>query len=212
TPVMLTISTENDYARHRLFTFGRLLGEFFTGKPRKSDEFEREAERKALGVDGEKARHVTHRISPVDPREKLIEEDAGVAVEPGCDRRDGCGADWRVWAPLPDRVVEEDVPSRADAQLDRLRDFDFAGFVRLGNVNLEPANGAIPYQPIIVATTNEAIVDNHSGIFTQPLFRFLIPYFALIEAKLALNSAIDAEMKQRALASPAQAEIPRQPE
>ncbi|MGH8204603.1 MAG: hypothetical protein ACREST_08330, partial [Steroidobacteraceae bacterium] len=45
TPVMLTISTENDYARHRLFTFGRVLGEFFTGKPRKEDEFEREAER-----------------------------------------------------------------------------------------------------------------------------------------------------------------------
>ena len=212
TPVMLTVSTENDYARHRLFTFGRVLGEFFTGKPRKADEFEREAERKALGVDGENVRHVTHRISPVDPREKLIREDAGVAVEPGCDRRGECGADWRVWAPLPDRVVKEDVPSRVDAQLERLRDFDFSGFVRLGNVNLEPGSGAIPYQPMIVATTNEAIVDNHSGIFTQPLIRFLIPYIALIEAKLALNPAIDAEMKQRALASPAQAEVPQQPE
>ena len=84
--------------------------------------------------------------------------------------------------------------------------------VRLGNVNLEPGSGAIPYQPMIVATTNEAIVDNHSGIFTQPLIRFLIPYIALIEAKLALNPAIDAEMKQRALASPAQAEVPQQPD
>ncbi|MGH8203396.1 MAG: hypothetical protein ACREST_02235, partial [Steroidobacteraceae bacterium] len=159
-------------------------------------------------------RHVTHRISPVDPREKLIGEDAGVAVEPGCDAREECGADWRVWAELPDRVVAEDVPSRqaAESQLERLRDFDFSGFVRLGNVSLEPVNGAIPYQPMIVATTSEAIVDNHSGIFTQPLLRFLIPYIALIEAKLALNPAIDAEMKQRALASPAQAEIPRPPE
>jgi hypothetical protein len=35
-------------------------------------------------------------------------------------------------------------------------------------------------QPLIVATSSEAIIDNHSGIFTQPLLRFLIPYIALI--------------------------------
>jgi hypothetical protein len=36
-------------------------------------------------------------------------------------------------------------------------------------------------------------------IFTQPLLRFLIPYIALIETKLALNPTEDIERKQRAL-------------
>ena len=211
TPAILTVSTDNDYARHRLFTFGRVLGEFFTGKPRKDDAFERDAERKALGVDGELVRHVTHRIVPVDPREKLVESMDEFPREAACDSGGACSADWRVWKELPDRVVKAEVPAREDTDADRarLRDFDFAGFVRLGNVELEPADGAIPYQPLIVATTNEAIVDNHSGIFTQPLIRFLVRYIALIESKLALNAAADAEMKQRALASPVRAEVPR---
>ena len=213
TPVMLTISTDNDYARHRLFTFGRVLGEFFGSRPRKGNKFEREAERKALGVDGEFVRHVTHRISPVDSREKLVEVDPEIGPEKGCNKRGDCPADWRVWKDLTDRLVQEDIPSRddTDADRERLRDFDFSGLVRLGNVSMEPGAGAIPYQPLIVATTNEAIIDNHSGIFTQPLLRFLIPYIALIESKLALNPERDVEMKQRALASPVQAEVSRQP-
>jgi hypothetical protein len=28
---------------------------------------------------------------------------------------------------------------------------------------------------VIVATSNKVIIDNHSGIFTQPPLRFLIP-------------------------------------
>ena len=201
TPVMLTISTDNDYARYRLFTIGRVLGEIFTTKPHKSDELEREAERKALGIDGEQVRHVTHRIEPVDSRERLIEEEADPGVEAGCEKRGDCVADWRVWADLPDRRLLEDVPSREDTQADRnrLRDFDFSGQVRLGNVEMKPGEHAIPFQPLIVATSSEAIIDNHSGIFTQPLLRFLIPYIALIETKLALNPAEDVEKKQRAL-------------
>jgi hypothetical protein len=202
TPVMLTISTDNDYARYRLFTFGRVLGEIFTLKPRKADDLEREAERKALGIDGEHVQHVTHRIEPVDSRERLIEEESDPSVETGCEKRGDCLADWRVWADLPDRRVLEDVPSRDDSPADRnrLRDFDFSGQVRLGNVAMKPGAHAIAFQPLIVATSSAAIIDNHSGIFTQPLLRFLIPYIALIETKLALNPTEDIERKQRALA------------
>lgn len=201
TPVMLTISTDNDYARHKLFTFGRVLGEFFTGKPRKASALEREAERRALGIDGDHARHVTHRIEPVDPRERLISEEADPGIEAGCNKIGDCLADWRVWAKLPDRHLLGDVPSRKDTQADlnRLRDFDFSGEVRLGNVDMKPGERAIPFQPLIVATSSKAIIDNHSGIFTEPLLRFLIPYIALIETKLALNPEEDAEMKQRSL-------------
>lgn len=202
TPVMLTISTDNDYARYRLFTIGRVLGEIFTSKPRKPNELEREAERKALGIDGDHVQHVTHRIEPVDSRERLIGEAADPGVEVGCDKSGDCSADWRVWADLPDRRILEDVPSREDTQTDRnrLRDFDFSGKVRLGNVEMKRVEGAIPFQPLIVATSSKAIIDNHSGIFTQPLLRFLIPYIALIETKLALNPTEDVERKQRALA------------
>ncbi|MGH8251485.1 MAG: hypothetical protein ACREVI_12450 [Steroidobacteraceae bacterium] len=201
TPVMLTISTDNDYARHKLFTFGRVLGEFFTAKPRKPDALEREAERKALGIDGKHVRHATHRIEPVDPREKLVKVEADPGVEPGCDRTGDCLADWRVWAELPGRRILEDLPLREDTQagLDRLRDFDFSAKVRLGNVEMNRGEGGIAFQPLIVATTGKAIVDNHSGIFAQPLLRFLIPYIALIETKLALNAEEDVEKKQRAL-------------
>ncbi|MGH7926869.1 MAG: hypothetical protein ACREQV_03645, partial [Candidatus Binatia bacterium] len=92
--------------------------------------------------------------------------------------------------------------------LEELRDFDFSGLVRQGNVAMKPGNGSIPYQPLIVAATNESIIDNHSGIFTEPLLKFLIPYIALIESKLALNREEDVEMKQRALASPLQTPMP----
>jgi hypothetical protein len=121
------------------------------------DDLEREAQRKALGIDGEHVQHVTHRIEPVDSR------------EPPANRN-------------------------------RLREFDFSGQVRLGNVEMNPGAAAIPSQPLIVATSSEAIIENHSGIFTQPLLRFLIPYIALIESKLALNPTEDVEMKQRTLA------------
>jgi hypothetical protein len=201
TPVMLTISTDNDYARYKLFTIGRVLGEIFTTRPRKTDDLEREAERKALGIDGEHVHHVTHRIEPVDSRERLIKEEQHLDALPGCDEDGECEADWRVWADLPDRRILEEVPSRDDTLADRnrLREFDFAGQVRLGNVELKPGERAIPFQPLIVATSSEAIIDNHSGIFTQPLLRFLIPYIALIETKLALNPLEDIEQKQRAL-------------
>jgi hypothetical protein len=65
---------------------------------------------------------------------------------------------------------------------------------------MKPGAHAISFQPMIVTTSSEAIIDNHSGIFTQPLLRFLIPYIALIETKLALNPTEDIERKQRALA------------
>jgi hypothetical protein len=119
-----------------------------------------------------------------------------------CDDDGECEADWRVWADLKERRILDELPPRHDTQADRnrLRRFDFAGQVQLGNVEMNPSEQAIPYQPLIVATSSKAIIDNHSGIGTQPLLRFLIPYIALIETKLALNPTEDIERKQRALA------------
>src|SRR5206468_3336448 len=59
TPVMLTLSADNDVPRNRLFKIGRIVGEWFTVKPRKPDPRERGMERQALGFFAEQ---VTHRL------------------------------------------------------------------------------------------------------------------------------------------------------
>ncbi len=202
TPVMLTLSADNDKARHSLFTIGRRVGEFFGGKPRKDDATEREAERRALGVDGEFVKHVTHRMQPVDDRERLMSQELDLGRESVCEEEKMCVANWLVWADLPDRRRLDDTLSRDDSSESRrvLREFDFSGEMRLGNVELKPVAATIKYQPLIVATTSKAVIDDHSGIFTEPLLRFLTRYIALIESKIALNPEQDREQKQRALA------------
>lgn len=72
--------------------------------------------------------------------------------------------------------------------------------MRLGNVELKPVAATIKNQPLMVATTSKAVIDDHSGIFTEPLLRFLTRYIALIESKVALNPEQDREQKRRALA------------
>ena len=67
TPVLITFSAENDKVRQKLFTIGRRLGEFFTGKAPKADPAERETERKALGIDGEYVKHVDASDSAARP-------------------------------------------------------------------------------------------------------------------------------------------------
>lgn len=202
TPVMLTLSADNDKARHSLFTIGRRVGEFFGGKPGKDDATEREAERQALGVDGEFVKHVTHRMQPVDDRERLMSQELDLGRESVCEEERVCAANWLVWADLPDRHRLDDTLSRDDSSESRqaLREFDFSGEMRLGNVELKPVAATIKYQPLIVATTSKAVIDDHSGIFTEPLLRFLTRYIALIESKVALNPEQDREQKQRALA------------
>lgn len=198
TPVVLTFSAENDKARHKLFTFGRILGEIFTGKPRKQHPLERETERKALGIPGEYVKHVTHRIQPVDEKARLVTVEAPHIPEPGCQKHGGqCVAEWMKWAdPETLRTVPDTLAATDPTLRERLRTFDFSGRVTLGNVELVPGEGAILYQPLIVATASQAIIDDHSGIFTEPFLRFLIPYIALIESKIALNPA-KAEAKRR---------------
>ena len=73
TPVILTVSAKTDYPRHRLFAFGRVLGEIFTGKPRKSDSTERVVERQALGVFAD---HITHELTTTGGTDSLTSADS----------------------------------------------------------------------------------------------------------------------------------------
>jgi hypothetical protein len=55
---------------------------------------------------------------------------------------------------------------------------------------------ALPYQPLIVATTSSSIIDKHCGIFTDPFLQFLVPYIAYIEKKSLLNVEENVKVRQ----------------
>lgn len=194
TPLILTVSAENDKARHRLFTLGRVFGEFFTGKPHKENEVQRTVERQALGV---YRGHVTHQLVPVDGSVELMS-----ATLPGdarhCKNGRACEVDWYRWrqspaTPQPNSLTPGDP---------KLAGFDFSKDVIFNNVELsaltrqdiedmkedpQAYGTAQPYQPFIVARSSRKIIDDHSGIFTDPFLHFLVPYIAYIEEKSKLN-------------------------
>lgn len=186
TPVMLTVSAENDTARHKLFTLGRMLGEFFSGKPRKENEVERDVERRALGV---YPGHITHQLVPVDPNVELVSKTIeGDARQ--CKNSKACKSDWYEWSKPPAVSKPNSVSSRDP----RLASFDFSKEVVFSNVELSKLADTtggyaqpLEYQPFIVAQASKKIIDDHSGIFTDPFVRFLVPYIAYIERKSQLN-------------------------
>jgi hypothetical protein len=201
-PVMLVLSSENDWARHRLFTYGRYLGEFFTGKPRKEDDMERVVERQALGVF---PGHITHQLNPVDGTMEL-ENQPVPRLADSCKCDDDDTIEWLKWKSQP-QVTKPDSLSSSDTDL---RTFDFSGDVIFNGVELSPLTQkdiiddkrwkdhapALPYQPLIVATTSSSIIDKHSGIFTDPFLQFLVPYIAYIEKKSLLNVQENVKVRQ----------------
>jgi hypothetical protein len=179
TPIMLTVSARNDVPRHRLFTFGRILGEFFTGKPRKADPIEREVERKALGV---YQPHITHRLVAADPASKLISTSIEHAREPGCPGQGPCLCEFLEWERPPTLTEKDSITAGAETHLHA---FDFSADLTFANVKLLRQPNAIPYQPFIVAEADESIIDGHNGIFTAPFLEFLVSYIAFVETKYA---------------------------
>jgi hypothetical protein len=179
TPLLLTVSARNDVPRHRLFSFGRILGEVFTGKPRKDDPVEREVERSALGVYRD---HITHRLSAVDPSSRLVTTRTEHPREPGCPGTGPCLCDFLEWSAPPAVTMPDSITTESATQL---RAFDFSAEVTFNNVRLIPQANALPYQPFIVAQADESVIDGHNGIFTAPFLEFLVSYIAFVETKYA---------------------------
>jgi hypothetical protein len=191
TPLVLTVSSEDDYARHRLFKFGRMLGEFFTGKPRKADPVQRAVERQALGVyEG----HITHELRPVDANVSLAAE-VITSRDASCGNKEPCSSKWLDWA----RPPQTHVPDSLTAQDPSTSTFDFSGSVVFNDVQLRPiqsvANGTSGFQPLIVARASNKIIESHSGIFSRPFIRFIVPYVTFIERKSRANLSSNRERR-----------------
>jgi hypothetical protein len=191
TPLVLTVSAEDDYARHRLFKFGRMLGEFFTGKPRKADPVQRAIERQALGVyEG----HITHELQPVDAKVSLQTE-VIANTDASCSNKT-CSSKWLDWS----RPPQSHLPDSLHAGDAAAATFDFSGKVIFNDVQLRPldsvANGRSGFQPLIVARASNKIIESHSGIFSRPFIRFIVPYVTFIERKSRANLNSNRERRE----------------
>lgn len=193
TPIVLTVSAENDRARHFLFKLGRILGEFFTGKPHKDDEIQRTVEREALGVYGS---HITHELQPID-KDVELKKVSRERHATECTNSGRCTYDWYEWKKPPEKSAPDSLVTKNPPGL---KDYDFSGEVVFGNVRLKPLDTTAapirqPHQSLIVARTNPKIIDNHSGIFTKPFLDFVVPYVTYIERKSRQNMEVNRELR-----------------
>ena len=198
TPLILTLSADNDRPRHKLFQWGREVGEFFTATPYKADPRERGMERQALGFYDGPGPQETHRLTPVDGNVKLVSTSVPRTPEPYCDHAGHCNCQFFVWATPPTITKPDALPSDVDVgQNPKLKDliskYDFSSSTIFGNVLLDPHAGGVPYQPMILASVDKKIIDGHNGMFSQPLLDFLTKYIGFIEAKRYLITASEKQ-------------------
>jgi hypothetical protein len=182
TPVMLTLSAENDSARKTFFPIGRIAGEFFTGKPHVEDAREREMERQALGFSPEQ---VTHELRPADPSRRLHGSTRAAPADPQCAGHDHCDYTWYYWQKDTVAQAQHDTLSANECTpqvLSDIRTHDFSGRTVLSDVVLNPTKGNIPHQAFIVAAADRNVIDNHNGMFSEPLLQFLTRYIGFVEA------------------------------
>ena len=106
TPLLLTVSADNDGPRHTLFEWGRVVGEKFTATPYKPDPRERIGERKALGVYGDPRTdppdpeiQLSHRMRPSDPDVKLVGYKVTHTPEPYCEQSGPCTCEFSIGRP-----------------------------------------------------------------------------------------------------------------
>jgi hypothetical protein len=194
TPVMLTVSADNDVPRRWPFRWGRILGEWFTNKPYNENEHERESERQALGIYSQNGLQITHRLQALDAQATLVVKTRTHTPEPFCAQSGKCECQWLEWAhPVP--TLEPDSLSwDSTTTLDR---YDFSQETVFNNVVLEPLPEASArhYEPFVVASASPAIIDGHSGIFSGPFIAFLTSYIGFIEGKEYLLTAAGKQSK-----------------
>jgi hypothetical protein len=113
----------------------------------------------------------------------LVAKQIEHAPEPGCPDDRPCRCEFLEWEREPTVTAPNSITTESAANLTA---FDFSASLVFNNVRLQPQTSAVlPFQPLLVATADDSIVDGHSGIFTEPLLDFLVPYIAFVETKHA---------------------------
>jgi hypothetical protein len=197
TPWVLTLSAENDVPRHRLFEWGRLVGEIFMSAPHISDERERYLERQALGFYDKALPQGTHIMMPVDSGAHLttVKQGAALGARSSDPPEAGCAApEFYDWVPTPTLTDDDSLPSGVRISDDpelagKIARFDFSSKLVFGNVRMVPQPNREPFQPLILADVSRNVIAGHTGIFSEPLIGFLTKYIGFVEAKHYLIAA-----------------------
>ena len=194
TPVMLTVSADNDVPRRWPFRWGRILGEWFTNKPYNENEHERESERQALGIYSQNGLQITHRLQPLDEQATLVVTTRTHTPEPFCAQSGKCECQWLEWRDPVPPLEPDSLSWDSTTTLDH---YDFSQETIFNNVVLEPLPEASArhYEPFVVASASPAIIDGHSGIFSGPFIAFLTSYIGFIEGKEYLLTAEGKQSK-----------------
>jgi hypothetical protein len=66
---------------------------------------------------------------------------------------------------------------------DAIANLDLSNLPAIAGVKLQPTGNHRPYQPFLIAHTEQKIVKNHSQVFEQTLRRLLTDYVALLQGK-----------------------------
>lgn len=208
TPLMLTISADNDVPRKKLFPPGRILGEIFTAKPHIADDRELNMERKALGYVAEQVTHSMHAVG-CDPQGKCDKHLTSTVYshpDPTCTDKERCQSTWYEWehgqgssAKAPDSL---DANLCTPEMLRKILTHDFSGTTIFGDVVLEPSGESLPHQAMLVTSATPEIIDGHNGMFSQPLIQFLIRYIGFVEARRFLPLVNPDDMRGRPCANP----------
>jgi hypothetical protein len=189
TPLMLTISAEDDEPRRGLFKAGRIAGEIFESKPYKDDRLERISEREALGVfEGQ----ITHELHAADDNRRLKANALAGDPEAYCTDR-SCTFDYYTWADWTGRYLRDDSLSAVDvnpANLRKIDCHDLSQHTVFGDVVLDAQQTAIAHQAFIVANARKSVITGHNGMFSKPLLQFLTSYIGFIEAKRFMRLAL----------------------
>jgi hypothetical protein len=168
TPVVLTVSSENDYATGKWFPLGRRIG--LAGQIFHDGEYEENI--RALGWN---ANQITHCMA-IDGGSKCHGyadrqvRHRGPSFSAAEARSGASAASYAgVWK-------KEDV---ADA-----RHIELGGDMGWSGVKLyRIADDIDPNQPFVFAKATSEVVNGHNGMFTKPFVEFLIRYVAGVELK-----------------------------
>jgi hypothetical protein len=172
-PILLTLSAENDGPRKTVFPIGRFFSLLSQGIASREQG---EAVRVALGNDSSQ---VTHFLK-LDPSADWQGPDPA---------SDGCGSGVELDARQREAFSAGNLGNRLPTASDlrgALIATKLAGEVHLYGTVLTPKPGVDPDLPFLVVQVSKHIINGHNGFFNPRLINFLVGYIARAEAKTSI--------------------------